>query len=77
MSLETLKNLLDAEVLLHQFGPWALIGIALIVFIESGVLFPFLPGDSLLVTAAALHAQLGLALWQVTLVASVAAVAGV
>ena len=76
MSLETLKNLLDAEVLLHQFGPWALIGIALIVFIESGVLFPFLPGDSLLVTAAALHAQLGLALWQVTLVACVAAIAG-
>ena len=59
MSLETLKNLLDAEVLLHQFGPWALIGIALIVFIESGVLFPFLPGDSLLVTAEAFFNRRG------------------
>ncbi|MFC5281391.1 DedA family protein [Arcanobacterium canis] len=72
----SLSNLLDAGTVLQQLGPWALGGIGLIIFIESGVLFPFLPGDSLLVTAAALHVQLGLTLWQVALVASIAAVAG-
>lgn len=48
----------------------------IIVFIESGVLFPFLPGDSLLVTAAIVHASLGLELWQVVAVCIVAAIAG-
>ena len=51
-------------------------GIAVLIFIESGVLFPFLPGDSLLVTAAITSAALGIAPWQVAVVASIAAVAG-
>ncbi|WP_143588324.1 DedA family protein [Tersicoccus sp. Bi-70] len=67
---------MDAGSLLQGFGPWVLLGIAVIVFIESGLLFPFLPGDSLLVTAAIVHVSLGLPVWQLVLVASVAAVAG-
>lgn len=50
--MDTISNLLsymDAETLLEAFGPWVIAGIGIVVFIESGVLFPFLPGDSLLV----------------------------
>jgi membrane-associated protein len=69
-------HLLDASTILHAFGPWVLVGIAVLVFIESGVLFPFLPGDSLLVTAAIIAGSLGIAPWQIVLVAFVAAAAG-
>ena len=48
-------SLLDPASLLAGLGPAALGVIALMVFIESGVLFPFLPGDSLLFTAGLLH----------------------
>ncbi|MBB1197637.1 DedA family protein [Curtobacterium flaccumfaciens] len=69
-------HLFDAGSVLHAFGPSVLAGIAVLIFIESGVLFPFLPGDSLLVTAAITSAALGIAPWQVAVVASMAAVAG-
>ena len=49
--LSSLHNLMDAGSLLQSFGPYILLGVAVVIFIESGVLFPFLPGDSLLVTA--------------------------
>jgi membrane-associated protein len=61
---------------LESLGPWALIAIAVIVFIESGVLFPFLPGDSLLVSAGLLHERLGLTVPVIALVGFLAAVAG-
>lgn len=66
----------DAGALLAALGPWVLAGMGLVVFVESGVLFPFLPGDSLLVTAAVLRASLGLALWQIVVVSIIAAIAG-
>lgn len=72
----SLSSLLDAGTLLQGFGPWALAGLAIVVFIESGVLFPFLPGDSLLVTAAILRHDLGIRVMLLVLVASVAAVLG-
>lgn len=51
-------------------GPFALLLVFLIVFVENGLLFPFLPGDSLVFAASMLAASLGIH-WLV-----VAAVAG-
>jgi membrane-associated protein len=48
---------LDAEHLIASFGDYALAGICLVVFVETGLLFPLLPGDSLLFTAGLLVAQ--------------------
>ena len=62
--------------MLSGFGPYLLVGLAIVVFIESGVLFPFLPGDSLLVTAAILHADLGVSVPALIAIAAIAAVLG-
>lgn len=67
---------MDVQALLEAVGPWALVVIAIFVFIESGLLFPFLPGDSLLVTAGLAHEALGLSVPVIALVAFVAAAAG-
>ncbi|MFL6088870.1 MAG: DedA family protein [Aeromicrobium sp.] len=48
---------LDAEHLLTSFGPYAIWVAVAIVFIECGLLFPILPGDSLLFVAGVLVAQ--------------------
>src|SRR6478752_2446419 len=69
-------SLLDPASLLTGLGPAALGVIALMVFIESGVLFPFLPGDSLLFTAGLLHQQLQLTLPVLIGVVTAAAIAG-
>lgn len=74
--LDSFHQLMDAETWLQSFGPWVLWGMGLIVFIESGLLFPFLPGDSLLITAAMLHGPLNVSIWQILLVSGCAAVAG-
>ncbi|VXB96018.1 Membrane-associated protein [Arthrobacter sp. 9AX] len=69
-------SLLDPASLLEGLGPAALGVIAAMVFVESGVLFPFLPGDSLLFTAGLLHQQLQLALPVLIGVITAAAIAG-
>jgi membrane-associated protein len=55
-------------------------GITAIIFIETGLLFPFLPGDSLLVTAglvAAAHdPMVNLNVWTLGILCSVAAIVG-
>lgn len=71
-----LGPLSDPSTLLQGLGPSALLVIAALVFIESGVLFPFLPGDSLLFTAGLLHKQLSLPLWLLIGVVVIAAIAG-
>jgi len=69
-------SLLDPASLLAGLGPAALGVIALMVFVESGVLFPFLPGDSLLFTAGLLHRELQLTLPVLIGVVTAAAIAG-
>lgn len=69
---------LNADHLIQSFGTYALIGIVLVVFIETGLLFPLLPGDSLLFTAGALVAQqqLDFPLWLLCTLIFVAAFTG-
>ncbi|MCQ9164648.1 VTT domain-containing protein [Arthrobacter sp. STN4] len=67
---------MDPSALLQGLGPATLAVVAVIVFIESGLLFPFLPGDSLLFTAGLLHQQLNLALPVLIGVVAIAAIAG-
>jgi len=46
---------LDPNTLIQSFGPYAIIGLALVVFAETGLLIGFLlPGDTLLISAGVL-----------------------
>jgi len=59
-------DFLDPEKILDWLGPFATIGLLLIIFAESGLLIGFfLPGDSLLFTAGLLSSQdkFGLNIW--------------
>ena len=50
-------DFLDAEWLIRFFGPFVLLGVAAVVFVETGFLvLSFLPGDSLLFTVGLLTA---------------------
>ena len=84
-TLALLPDFLDPLTLLGYFGTWALVGLLVVVFIESGVLFPVLPGDSLLFVAGMLAAgtaaqadtvETNFQLWQLLLFIPIAAVAG-
>ena len=70
---------LDPSYIISSLGPWALLGVALIIFAECGLLIGFfLPGDSLLFITG-LAATTGLVetpLWLVCVVLVVAAFAG-
>jgi membrane-associated protein len=70
---------LQPDAIISWLGPWALIGLALIIFAECGLLLGFfLPGDSLLFTAGLFVAQgaIQTPLWLVCVVLVVAAVVG-
>ena len=75
--LDLLAQLRDLESLVATAG---YVGVTAIIFIETGLLFPFLPGDSLLVTAglvAAAHNPLvNLNVWTLGVLCSIAAVVG-
>lgn len=47
---------MDPYNLIGYFGAWAFWGLLLVILIESGVLFPVLPGDSLLFVAGLIAA---------------------
>lgn len=78
-----LPGFLDPVTLLGYFGSWALVGLLLVIAVESGILFPLLPGDSLLFVAGMVIAADGAqglesfaSLWQVLLLAPLAAILG-
>jgi membrane-associated protein len=86
-TLALMPDFLDSINLIGYFGTWALLGLLLVIFIESGVLFPVLPGDSLLFVAGMLAAGTAAAaadgtpdanfqLWQLLLFIPIAAVLG-
>lgn len=78
-----LPGFLDPVTLLGYFGHWALAGLLLILAVESGILFPLLPGDSLLFVAGMVIAAGGkdgvpafASLWQILLLAPIVAIVG-
>jgi len=67
------------DALLTSLGPLAVLIVMLVVFAETGLLAGFfLPGDSLLFTAGLLaaHGVIGMPIWAVIVMVSVAAIAG-
>lgn len=87
-NLALMPDFLDPVKLLGYFGTWALIGLLVVIFVESGVLFPVLPGDSLLFVAGLLAAtgtaaakdgtttEASFVLWQLLLFIPIAAILG-
>ncbi|MCF7552105.1 DedA family protein [Pseudonocardia sp. WMMC193] len=70
---------LKPDVIISWLGPWALLGLALIIFAECGLLLGFfLPGDSLLFTAGLFVATgaIGTPLWVVCVLLVAAAFVG-
>ena len=74
---DLLHALRDPSVLITAVG---MIGIPIIIFIETGLCFPMLPGDSLLVTAGLLASQndgpVHLNVWVLGVSCSIAAILG-
>ncbi|MCL2804236.1 MAG: VTT domain-containing protein [Micrococcales bacterium] len=74
---------LDPANLINQFvswlGPWALVGVCIVVFAETGLMVGFfLPGDSLLFTLGVFigTGKVGVPLWAACLAIALCAVAG-
>jgi membrane-associated protein len=84
-TLMALPGFMDPLNLISYFGTWALVGLLVVIFVESGVLFPILPGDSLLFVAGMLAAgsaaqgtaaQANFHLWQLLVFIPLAAILG-
>ena len=75
--VDLLHALRDPSALISAVG---MVGIPVIIFVETGLLFPMLPGDSLLVTAGLLASQpdgpVKLNVWVLAVSCSIAAVLG-
>ncbi|NKE08668.1 MULTISPECIES: VTT domain-containing protein [Kocuria] len=66
----------DPGSVLQAAGPLAIAIMTVFIFIESGLLFSFLPGDSLLFAAGMLLPSMGTPFWLVWALAAGAAIAG-
>ena len=81
-SLTLMPDFLDPIKLIDYFGTWALVGLLVVIFVESGLLFPVLPGDTLLFVAGMLAAGTAAAgnaefqLWQLLVFIPIAAILG-
>lgn len=87
-TLSLMPDFMDPVKLIGYFGTWALVGLLVVIFVESGVLFPILPGDTLLFVAGMLAAKLAsgsveasvqqanFRLWQLLLFIPIAAILG-
>jgi membrane-associated protein len=84
-TLALMPDFLDPVTLIGYFGAWAMVGLLVVVFIESGVLFPVLPGDTLLFVAGMLAAgtaaqahevDANFPLWQLLVFVPIAAILG-
>lgn len=74
-----LLEFLSPESILNWLGPWALVGVAFIIFAECGLLIGFfLPGDSLLFLTGLFVAQnfIEQSIWLVVIVLTTMAVVG-
>lgn len=74
-----LADFLKPQYILDALGPWALVGVTLIIFAECGLLIGFfLPGDSLLFLMGAFIASgaIKTPIWLTVIVLCVAAVVG-
>lgn len=67
---------LDPTPLLESVGLWSLAIVVAMVFIETGLLFPFLPGDSLVFGAAIVVGTIGVPLWLLMVIVAVTAILG-
>ncbi len=77
--LALLPGWLSPENLITSLGPWAVLGIVLIIFAECGILLGFfLPGDTLLFVSGLLIAKgtIDIPLWLFILIVSLAAFVG-
>ncbi|MDQ1574966.1 MAG: rane-associated protein [Microbacteriaceae bacterium] len=74
--VHTSGGLLDPTALLTGSGPYVLAIIIAFIFIETGLLFPFLPGDSLIFTAALLTTRLMIPLPVLIIAVAAAAIVG-
>ena len=87
-TISAMPGFLDPMTLIGYFGTWALVGLLVVIFIESGVLFPVLPGDSRLFVAGLFAAKLAAGtaddkmqeanfqLWQLLVFIPIAAILG-
>jgi membrane-associated protein len=84
-NLALMPDFLDPVTLIGYFGAWAMVGLLVVVFVESGVLFPVLPGDTLLFVAGMLAAgtaaqasevNANFPLWQLLVFVPIAAILG-
>lgn len=79
--IDILHYLTNSEELLNtllaNLGGWMLAVVALIIFIESGVLFPVLPGDTMIFTLGIIHPRMpGIPIWLTFITLFVAAIMG-